>query len=514
MGAGERVKSNEGMLKRRTFLVAACLCAMLQSGHSSAYAADRPLTVALPAFPAGLGNPFTSGGFPGIDFYGAMFDGLAELAEDGSLKPALARSWHARDERTWEFVLRPNVKFANGENFDAGTVVEVFALLSTAEAQRWSMIREVRNIESVVADGALKVVVKTREPDLLLPARFAAIKMVPPKYFREVGAQAFARAPIGTGGFMVERWEGQKITLVENPYAWRKPKQRRLEILAVPEAAARRTGVQTGAIDVALNMGPEDIPLIESGGGSMAVYPQSGLTGLSFVLVKPSVLSDVRVRQALNYAVNKQAIVDVIFAGRTKAASQAAPSTAFGFDAALKPYPYDPAKAKTLLAEAGFEKGFAITADITIAGSTDASLWQQVAADLAAVGVTLKLNVMTFARASEAMYQGNWSGEAFAMNYGTLPALDPLVGFQYHSCLWIKPWVCDQAQTDLIRRGMREFDRAKREAFVKELMRVTHDDPLGIYLYEIVRFDALSARVAAYRSPFGHTAYHNIELKD
>lgn len=502
------------LLKRRHFpAIVSILLAALLAG-SFARANDRPLTVALPAFPAGLGNPFTSGGFPGIDFYNVVFDGLAELSEDGTLKPALALAWRPRDERTWEFTLRPDVRFSNGEAFDAETVVQVFAILSTQEAQRWSMIREVRNIESIVAEGPSTVVVTTREPDLLLPARFAAIKMVAPKYFREIGAQAFARAPVGTGSFKVTKWDGQRVAFEENPYAWRKPKERRLEIVAVPEAAARRTGVQTGALDVALNMGPEDIPLIESGGGRVFVYPQSGLTGLSFVLVKPSVLDDVRVRRALNHAVNKQAIVDVIFAGKTRPASQAAPSTAFGFDPTLQPYSYDPAKARTLLAEAGFPNGFSITADITVAGSTDASVWQQVASDLAAVGVELKLNVMTFARASEAMYQGNWSGETFAMNYGTLPALDPLVGFQYHSCLWIKPWVCDAAQTDLIERGMREFDRAKREALVRELMQVTHEAPLGIYLYEIVRFDALSARVVFYRSPFGHTAYHDIDLKD
>jgi peptide/nickel transport system substrate-binding protein len=497
---------------RRAVLSALFACAVLSGAGASA--AERPLTVALPAFPAGLGNPFTSGGFPGIDFYGVVFDGLAELAEDGTLKPALALSWKALDERNWEFVLRPGVKFSNGEPFDAASVEQVFAILSSPEAQRWSMIREVRNIESITAKDPLTIIVRTREPDLLLPARFAAIKMVPPEYFRRVGAQAFARAPVGTGSFMVTRWEGQRVTFAENPYAWRKPREAQLEIVAIPEASARRTGVQTGAIDVALNMGPEDIAPIESAGGRIFVYPQSGLTGLSFVLVKPSPLVDVRVRRALNYAVNKQAIVDVIFAGKTRPASQATPSTAFGFDPTLRPYPYDPAKARALLAEAGYAKGFAMTADVTIAGSTDASVWQQVAADLAAVGVSLTLNVMTFARASEAMYQGNWTGEAFAMNYGTLPALDPLVGFQYHSCLWIKPWVCDEEQTALIRRGLAAFDREQREALVRELMRVTHDAPLGIYLYEIVRFDALGSRVAAYRSPFGHTAYHDIDLRN
>jgi ABC-type transport system substrate-binding protein len=125
----------------------------------------------------------------------------------------------------------------------------------------------------------------------------------------------------------------------------------------------------------------------------------------------------------------------------------------------------------------------------------------------------MKIIVLPFARYNEGLYQGTWAGEAFGMNYGSLPALDPMIGFQYHSCLWFKPWVCDPAQTDLIRSIMTEFDRDKRLTLTRQLLRVTHDDPIGLYIYEVTRMDGLGPRIVAYRSPFGHTAYHDITLK-
>jgi peptide/nickel transport system substrate-binding protein len=475
--------------------------------------AQERINVGMNALPAGQGNPYTTGGFPGIDLYSAMFDGLAELHEDGTFKPALALSWEPKDQLTWIFKLRPGVKFANGAAFNANSVAAVYGFLSTEQAQAWSVVREVRNIASVKALDDLTVEVRTRTPDLMLPARFAAIKMVEPSAWQTLGPEGFAKQPVGTGPYAVVRWASQQIELAENTHAWRKPKVSTLNVRAVPETAARLAALQSGQLDVALNMGPEDIGALEASGGRVFSYPQSGVMGLSFILVKPSPFSDTRVRQAMTYAVNRQAIVDTIFAGKAKVASQPGPSPAFGHDPSLKAYPYDPQKARQLLADAGYPKGFAFSAEVMLVNSTDSALWQAVKADLARVGVEFTVNAVPFARYNQGLYTGNWTGEAFGMNYGSLPALDPMIGFQYHSCLWLKPWICDQTQTNLIKSIMAEFDRPKRLALTQQLMRITYDDPIGIYLYEVTRFDGLGARVATYRSPFGYTAYHDISLK-
>lgn len=492
------------------------ICAVLLAAFAlwwPARAAEK-LTVGVPAFPPGLGNPFTTGSIPGIDIYMAMFDGLTELHEDGALRPALATAWEAKDRLTWEFTLRDDVRFASGKPFSAETVERNFQILTSPEAASWSMYREVDKIASVEAISPTRLRVRTKAPDLMLPARFAALLMVEPDYWQQVGAVAFARKPVGTGPYAVDTWSANGIALKANPQAWRPGPSERLDLRVVPEAAARLAALQTGAIDIALFMGPEDVPMITEAGGRLAAYPQGGVIGLSYILVKDSVFKDPRVRQAMTYAVDRDAIAAVIFAGATAPATQAASRLAFGYNPDLKPYPYDPAKARALLAEAGFPNGFAFTADVTTPQPTDALVWQQVAADLAKVGVRMTINTMTFSRYIQGMYQGTWTGEAFGMNYGSLPALDPLIGFQYHSCLWLKPWNCDPLQTELIERGLAAFDAEERRALVGELLRRTYEQPIGLYLYERARFDGLGPRIVKYRAPFGYTSYHDIELTD
>ncbi len=490
--------------------LAVFLCITL-SGPS--FAAD-PLRVAVPALPPGLGNPFTTGSIPGIDIYMAMFDGLAELHESGELRPALATSWEATDELTWEFALREGVRFANGEPFTAATVERVFEILSTPQAATWSMIREVSKLESVEAVSPTLVRVTTKSPDLMLPARFAALLMVEPGYWTDVGAEAFARRPMGTGPYVVESWAAQGIDLTANEYAWRPGPTNALEMLVVPESSSRLAALQTDAVDISLFMGPEDFPMVEAAGGRIAAYPQGGVIGLSYILVNESVFDDPKIRQAMTYAVNRDLIAAVIFDGQTQPATQGASRLTFGYNTDLEGYPYDPDRARALLAEAGYPNGFAFTADVVTPQPTDALVWQQVAGDLAKVGIRMTVNVMTFSRYIQGMYQGTWTGEAFGMNYGSLPALDPLIGYQYHSCLWLKPWNCNPQQTDLIERGLAEFDRDTRRGIVEKLLKVTYDEPIGLYLYERARFDALGSRITSYRAPFGYTSFHDIEVSD
>lgn len=498
----------------RTLLIACGLLVQVPTGVPQAWA-QTDLKVAAPALPPGLGNPFTTGSIPGIDIYMAMFNGLAELHESGELRPALATSWEAKDTLTWEFTLREGVRFANGKPFTADAVVAMFNILTTPEAAKWSMIREVNKIDSVEAVSPTLLRVRTKSPDLMLPARFAALLMIEPEYWLAVGAEEFARKPIGTGPYVVEDWSAQGITLGANPSAWRSAPTDELEILVVPEASARLAALQTDAIDIALFMGPEDIPYVEAMGGRIAPYLQGGVMGLSYILVnEDTVFADPRVRQAMTYAVNRQIIADVIFAAQTEPATQAASRLTFGYNTDLEGYAYDPDRARTLLAEAGYADGFAFTADVVTPQPMDALIWQQVAADLAKVGVTMTINAMTFSRYIQGLYQGTWTGEAFGMNYGSLPALDPLIGFQYHSCLWLKPWICDDEQTDLINRGLAAFDRETRRDLVSELLRVTYEEPIGLYLYERARFDALSRRITNYRAPFGYTSFHDITVSD
>jgi peptide/nickel transport system substrate-binding protein len=502
-------------MKRRYFL--AILFAVLFSTTGAAPTASArkadTITFAIADLPPAFGNPFMTGGWPGLAVWPAIYDGLAELNADGSLAPALATSWNFENERTWVFNLRRDVKFSNGEPFDAHTVVEVMTYLLKPESARLSIVREVRNIETVTARDDYTVVVTTKNPDRFTPAKFAAVKMIEPKAFAAMGAEAYARAPIGTGPYKVDSWSLSEIRFSENPYAWRKPIMKNLRIVALPEVGARVKALQSDTVDVALQLGPDDIAQVEAAGDRMVSNYLGGIVAMPFMLVRENMFKDVRVRQAVNYAVNRQAIVDVLLAGRTKLASQTTAHTAIGYVKDLAPYPYDPAKAKVLLKEAGYPNGFTFTVDVYVTGANaDAAVYQQVANDLAQIGVTMKINVMAFPRYNEALYQGNWTGEMILFSYGTLPSMDPMATYQYHSCSWVKPWVCDPELQAMIDKAQTTFDLEQRTALVQQLLRKTHDEPLGLYLHETNRFDGVAKRVENYRAPFGFPQYREIVL--
>ena len=125
----------------------------------------------------------------------------------------------------------------------------------------------------------------------------------------------------------------------------------RLTLFAVPNPSARLQGLLSGRLHIAMVLGPDEITLVESAGHAMFVQPDTSMIVLAFNLAKPSPLHDIRVRRALNHAVNKQAIVDGLLAGQSRVSTQTASAVAFGFDPELEAYEYDPELAQTLLAD-------------------------------------------------------------------------------------------------------------------------------------------------------------------
>ena len=163
----------------------------------------------------------------------------------------------------------------------------------------------------------------------------------------------------------------------------------------MPNPSARLQGLLSGRLHVAMVLGPDEISLVESAGHSMSVQPDTSMIVLAFNLARPSPLHDVRVRHALNHAVNKQAIVDGLLAGQSRVSTQTASAVAFGFDPNLKAYEYDPDLARDLLADAGYPDGFTMIAEVlNVTSSFAGPAYQQVVADLARVGVDVELRAI------------------------------------------------------------------------------------------------------------------------
>jgi peptide/nickel transport system substrate-binding protein len=481
------------MRSRGWFLLVALL-GLASVGH-----ADQVIRLATYALPRGLGNPHSSTSSSDIYTWASIFDGLTRVDENGRVLPALALAWRPTNPLTWRFRLRKDVRFSNGEPFDADAVVATIQYLISDVAAGQSVAREFSSIAGARALNEHLVEISTHRSELVLPAKLAAMRIVAPEQWRRLGPEGFARHPVGTGPFQVEEWASARIALSAFRDSWRPPAVDGLEIFEIPETAARVQGLQSGRLDIGLVLAPDDTDALERTGNAMHVSSGAAVTGMSFVTVRDSPVNDQRVRQALNYAVDKEAIIEVLLRGKTRPAGQPAPHRAHGYDRSIQPYPYDPGKARALLAEAGYSDGFDLIAEVVLSATTaGAAVYSVVAEQLAAVGVRLEVRNIPVAQLITKSVSGNFAGSAFGMEYDLKPTLDAMRPIPMHSCLRLVPWHCDPESMPLIDAAQREFDEQKREALVRAVMRKYHDSAPMLYLFESVYFDGLSSRVRDY----------------
>ncbi|MCC5869118.1 MAG: hypothetical protein JJU27_11430 [Gammaproteobacteria bacterium] len=491
-------------------LVAFLLC-LAQA--SAADARERTLRVAVYAFPPGMGNPHSQTNLPAIFIWPAVLEPLTVMGADGELQPKLAVAWQAIDEHTWHFELRQGVSFSNGEAFDADAVVSTLEWLRSPEARAMMVANETANVASVRALDAHTVEIRTHTPDSMFPRLMSVVRMVPPRYWRETGPAQFARRPIGTGPFAVEHWGDTRVEMRAWPGSWRPPRVERLVFLELPDAPSRVQGMQSGALDVAMQLSPDDGPAVRAAGAQLIPRPAGSILGLSFITTRPSPLTDRRVRLALNMAVDREQIVRELFHGTTEVATQHASRHAFGFHPGLSAYPYDPEGARRLLAQAGHPDGFTFAAQVVIgAGANDSAVYQQLAAELRKIGVTLELRIMPTQVLLRNIFTGDWTGHAFGMDYGAAPFLDGWRPFRMHSCLWSQPWYCDETLVPLIEEVRTTFDVERRRQLMRDLLEAYHEAVPSLPVYEVVGYDAVAARVRNYRNTFGVINFDEIEL--
>ena len=263
----------------------------------------------------------------------------------GELEPKLATEWKATSETEWTLKLREGVKFQDGTPFNA-------------EAAAFTIDRAVNsklgcNVEGYVfGDADLKVkavdastlTVTTPEPDPILPLRLSFLEVVP----TSTSTTAKVREPIGTGPYKIEQWDsGQKITLSTWDGYWGdKPAYAKAEYQWRSESSVRAAMVTSGEADVAMGLSPDDNI------GDLGVdYPNNETVALRLD-ANAAPLNDIRVRQAVNYAIDKEGIVNSLYQGKHKVAAQLVPEGVVGHNSALTGWPFDLDKAKSLVAEA------------------------------------------------------------------------------------------------------------------------------------------------------------------
>ena len=492
------------------------LCGILATALSHTAASETTLRLGLGSLPNGNGNPYFSSARTGWYTLRAIFDTLTHLGPNLSIQPALAVSWENTDDRTWVITLRNGVTFSNGEVLDANAVIESYAYLQSEEGMRESLAQDVKDIESMEALDSLTLRFVTTGPIPEFPRLMAIIPIVAPAHWKKVGREGFAFDPIGSGPFAVTEWNPTQVLLKAHTNAWRPPKVSTLEILDLPEASSRVAALMTGRIDVASEIGPDDAFNIEASGFNTYQRPATSTQVVSFNTLVKSPLQDVRVRRALNYAVNKEAIAIMIMDGRSAVVDQMSPRTHPERDDALKPYPYDPDKARVLLAEAGYPDGFSFIFEFSFGtgGTHMAAMYQQVAADLAKVGVGMEVHPLPFSQYVQGILQGKWSGQAFGFEYEVLPTGGSMRPFRLHSCAWSHPWYCDETIQPFIEQAKHAMNPADRIAAVRKVLKHYRDEAVSLMLVENMGLDGINPRVHGYNQVGGIIPFHAITLED
>jgi peptide/nickel transport system substrate-binding protein len=265
--------------------------------------------------------------------------------QSGELEPKLATEWKATTDTEWTLKLREGVTFQDGTPFNA-------------EAAAFTIERAVNsklgcNVEGYVfgdADLVVKAVdattitVTTPEPDPILPLRLSFLEVVP----TSTSATEKVREPIGTGPYKIEAWEaGQKITLTSWDGYWGdKPAYAKAEYQWRSESSVRAAMITSGEADVAMGLSPDDNI------GDLGIdYPNNETVALRLD-ANEAPLNDIRIRQAINFAIDKEGIVNSLYQGKHQVAAQLVPEGIVGHNAGLKAWPFDLDKARSLVAEA------------------------------------------------------------------------------------------------------------------------------------------------------------------
>ncbi len=306
---------------------------------------------------AGTGDPRLARDTSAFRLKELVFSGLVYIKPDYTPAPQLAERWENPDPKTWIFYLRKGVKFHNGQELKAEDVKYTFEteLDEKLAAPNRSFFTPIQKID-VVDDYTVKFTLDSAYGPFLSYMDFAIL----PKSVAEKAGDQFGNNPIGTGPYKFVSWKrGDTIQLEAfNDYFEGRPKLDSIVLKIVPDNSARVVALESGDLDLVLSpLSPQDVTRMQGKAGfKVNRMPAAGYTYISLNTADPA-LSDVKVRQALSYLVNREQILSTIYKGIGQVAKGPIPPGMWAYASDVPSYDYSPDKAKALLDQAGWKAG-------------------------------------------------------------------------------------------------------------------------------------------------------------
>jgi peptide/nickel transport system substrate-binding protein len=424
-----------------------------------------------------------------------MFDSLLHKNTKLEYEPSLATSWKALNDTTWEFKLRKGVKFHNGDTMTAEDVKYSFerVLDQKNKSPQYGNVRAIKEVK-IVNPETIHLV--TDKPYPLLLERLVFFPIVPKKHIDKVGMQTFGEsAAIGTGPWKIVEWKrGQHIRMEAFDQHWRgKPPFKHLVFRQIPEVATQVAELKTGGVDIIRNVSADLVPDLKA---NPATYVSS-----TPILRTHYVMLDMRVepfskkaaRQAANYAIDREAVVQKMMAGLGKPLATVVHPAAFGHDPGVAQYPFDPKKAKELLAQAGYPNGVDIT--LHSAFVEFRPVFEAICQMLTEVGIRATPKMWDPGPAYNKFFQveGKAAHGAYgSWGYYSVFDADAILHPLYHTEPggWIgKHYARVEGLDKLIDEARSTVDQAARKRTYSQIQRMIKDEAPSIFLWH--QFDTL-----------------------
>jgi peptide/nickel transport system substrate-binding protein len=436
-----------------------------------------------------------------------LFDGLTARGPDMKLKPGLATSWEFRDDNSRiRFKLRENVKFHNGEPFDAAAVKFTFDRLLGAEGRKGPQQSNYNAIDhvEVVDPGTVDFVMKQPDPVLLTKLAGYGAMIVPPKYIQEKGDDYFNTHPVGTGPFRFVSYDPKvSITLEAFPEHWGgRPKVDGVVFRMIAEANTQVAELQAGRIDVGTLIPYGLAPTLEKSSNVSLVSITGPMVVALRLNTRNGITKDVNVRKAMIMGIDRDAIIKAVLLGHAKPIASFQAELSFGYDPALKPLPFDLAKAKQMLQAAGVPAGAPVKIDFRGNDSTFREVAQAAAGYLQALGLKPSLQPYESPVLLNDIIPNGKTGEAWHNAWGGWTFdYDNTAYLMYHSGEKWNPYDNDPALNAMLEKQRSIYDTKEREAILREIGRYVADQALEIPLYNQNTLYGVSKRLKNFDPP-------------
>jgi ABC-type transport system substrate-binding protein len=519
------------MISRRGLLTSAAVAAASPVVPAAA-ATGGTLRIAMTAADIPTTHGIPNNGFEGFRFLGYQpYDALVNWDlrnnpdKPANIKPGLFTAWHPDETNPlkWSFTVRDGVKFHDGTDFNADAVIWNLRRVYDSQSPQYDataapVVRAaVSMVDTFEKAGDSTIVMTTKFPFSFLPWLLTRLLMVSPTQWQVTGKNwaEFAKKPMGTGPFkIISVVPGQYVEMARNENYWDKervPKVEKLFVYPMAEATTRIAALRSNQVDWIEVPAPDSIPSLKAAGYNVLLWPYPHTYPYVLDTLDNSPFHDVRVRQAINYALDREGLCKLINNIAKPAVGLYPPGNPF-FGEPTQKYTYDPDKAKALLKEAGYGPDKPVTAKIMISTSGSGQMLpipmnEFVQQNMKAVGFDLSFDVVEWGTMLVAIRNDPKAPPSHGVDGVniSLSWVDPSTMFRYYAIDSFTPtnfnWghFASEKATALLKQAQATFDIAEQTKLLAQAHAIVVDEAAWLFMCHDLNPRAMSAKVHGFQ---------------